>query len=96
MSSYKELLAQREQLEQQIAQAKSVELKEAVASVRRIVSEYELTAEDIFGGKKSVGARIGSKVEPKYKDPATGQTWTGRGKAPLWIAGVEDRSKYAI
>jgi DNA-binding protein H-NS len=35
------------------------------------------------------------KVAPKYRDPATGQTWTGRGKAPKWIQN-EDREKFAI
>jgi DNA-binding protein H-NS len=44
--------------------------------------------------KKRVGKKRG-KVAPKYKNPATGETWTGRGKAPKWIAG-KDRSKFAI
>lgn len=38
--------------------------------------------------------RVG-KVAPKYRDPATGATWTGRGIAPKWIAD-KDRSKYLI
>ncbi len=25
-------------------------------------------------------------VAPKYRDNETGQTWTGRGKAPTWLA----------
>ena len=28
----------------------------------------------------------GTVVAPKYRDPTTGQTWTGRGKPPKWIA----------
>ena len=28
-------------------------------------------------------------VPPKYRHPATGATWTGRGKAPLWIVDAE-------
>lgn len=28
-------------------------------------------------------------VPPKYRHPATGATWTGRGKAPLWIVEAE-------
>lgn len=27
-----------------------------------------------------------SVVAPKYRDPATGTTWTGRGKQPKWLA----------
>ncbi|MGE8454289.1 MAG: H-NS family nucleoid-associated regulatory protein [Pseudomonadales bacterium] len=29
----------------------------------------------------------GSVGAPKYRDPATGATWTGRGKPPNWING---------
>ncbi|MEX3983683.1 H-NS histone family protein [Paraburkholderia sp. EG287A] len=35
-------------------------------------------------------------VAPKYKDPDSGATWSGRGRAPLWIADAEDRSKFLI
>lgn len=33
---------------------------------------------------------------PKYRDPKTGSTWSGRGTAPGWIAGAKDRSKFLI
>jgi DNA-binding protein H-NS len=46
--------------------------------------------------RKAGGTRGPSgKVAPKYRDPATGETWTGRGKAPKWIEG-KNRSSYAI
>ena len=35
-------------------------------------------------------------VAPKYADPKTGATWSGRGLAPLWIRDVKDRSKFLI
>lgn len=94
MNSYKELLKQKEALEQQIHEARARELSEAVARVRALVAEYELTAEDVFPPARA-GRSTGSKVAPKYRDPATGQTWTGRGKAPKWIQN-EDREKFAI
>lgn len=31
-------------------------------------------------------ANAGVKVPPKYKDSATGNTWTGRGKMPKWVS----------
>ena len=100
MNSYKELLKQREALEQQISEARRRELSDAVAQVRALVSEYGLTAQDVFpvGKAGKVGrssATAGTKVAPKYRDPATGQTWTGRGKAPKWIQN-ENREKFAI
>ena len=35
-------------------------------------------------------------VAPKYADPKTGATWSGRGRAPAWIRDVKDRSKFLI
>jgi DNA-binding protein H-NS len=34
---------------------------------------------------KSTGGDKRSTVAPKYRDPATGTTWTGRGKKPKWV-----------
>jgi DNA-binding protein H-NS len=36
-------------------------------------------------------------VQPaKYRDPKTGAEWSGRGRAPGWLAGAKDRSKFLI
>ena len=98
MSSYKDLLKQRDELEKQIQDARQRELTEAVAKVRALVEEHSLTAEDVFPPARSArssSSGAGSKVAPKYKNPETGETWTGRGKAPKWIQD-QDRSKYEI
>jgi DNA-binding protein H-NS len=95
MTSYKELLKQREALEKQINEARHQELAGALTQVRALVEEFGLTAQDIFPAARARSSASGSKVAPKYRDPATGQTWTGRGKAPKWIQN-EDRAKFAI
>lgn len=94
--TYKELLEQREALEKAIAQARQNEIAAAVSKVRELVAEFGLTAQDIFParGVKSSG-KVTAKVAAKYRDPATGQTWTGRGKAPKWIDG-KDRNQFLI
>ena len=99
-NSYKELLKQRVALEQAIATARAHELSEAITKARELVAEFGLTVQDVFpsgrGASKSGNkASSGNKVAPKYRDPATGQSWTGRGKAPKWIDG-QDRAKYLI
>ena len=33
---------------------------------------------------------------PMYQDPKTGATWSGRGRAPAWIASAKDRTKFLI
>jgi DNA-binding protein H-NS len=95
--TYKELLQQREALELAIAQARQNEISSAVAKVRDLVAEYGLTAQDIFPGRgaKTGAVKAASKVAAKYRDEATGQTWTGRGKAPKWIEG-KDRTPFVI
>ncbi|AFT90089.1 H-NS family nucleoid-associated regulatory protein [Paraburkholderia phenoliruptrix] len=45
-------------------------------------------------------AKAGNYVKgpqaPKYRDPKSGATWSGRGPAPAWLAGAKDRSKFLI
>jgi DNA-binding protein H-NS len=95
MTTYKELLQQREALESRIAEARQREISQAVSQVRALVAEFSLTAQDVFPTGKSRPASSGNKVAAKYRDPATGNTWTGRGKAPKWIDG-QDRAKFLI
>jgi len=39
--------------------------------------------------KASKASRTKKTVAPKYRHPDTAATWTGRGKAPLWIVEAE-------
>ena len=58
MSSYKELLKQREALEQKINEARRNELSEAVSQVRALVTEFGLTAQDVFPAGKARSPQI--------------------------------------
>ena len=97
MTTLAQLIEQRAALEAQIEAARKSEIADAVAKVRALVAEYGLTADDVFGGAKKRGPKAvtGGKVAAKYRDPATGATWTGRGKAPKWIDG-KDRAQFVI
>ncbi len=95
MTTYKELLKQREALEHQISEARQRELADAISKTRALVAEYGLTAHDVFPPTKTRGSTAGSKVAAKYRNPQTGETWTGRGKAPRWIAD-QNREKFLI
>ncbi len=91
MTSYTELLAHKAELEALIATAQAERKAEGIAAARALIQEHGLTAADVFPPAKSkcsVGA-------PKYRDPATGATWTGRGKPPNWING-KDRAPFLI
>lgn len=42
------------------------------------------------------GNYVRGKQPPKYRDPKSGATWSGRGRAPAWLAGAKDRKKFLI
>lgn len=47
-----------------------------------------------FTNKKKTG-RVRAPLAPKYRNPASGETWSGRGKAPKWID-PKNKDKYLI
>jgi DNA-binding protein H-NS len=90
------------------AQAEALAAKKSIAVIEKIKSlmaEHGLTTADIdahAGGKKR-GPKPGAKAAAKssalaarYRDPKTGATWSGHGRAPGWIASAKDRSKFLV
>ncbi len=89
MSSLQDLLAQRAEIEKKIADVQREERANAIAKVKALMAEFGLTAADI-AGRAPVARTAGSskstgKVAPKYRNAATGETWTGRGLQPKWL-----------
>jgi len=46
--------------------------------------------------KASGKAALKGKLPPKYRNPKTGETWSGHARPPAWIKDVKDRSKFLI
>lgn len=44
-------------------------------------------------GGKAKAAKPRKPVAAKYRNAATGETWSGRGKAPKWLAALEATGK---
>lgn len=96
MTSYTDLLAQKAtlerqaaELEKQLQQARKQERSGVINQIRALMAEHGLTADDLAGksGKApKESANRGKTVAPKYKDPASGSTWTGRGLKPKWLS----------
>ena len=88
MSSLQDLLAKRAALEQEIEATQKRERQDAISKVKSLMSEHGLSVADLSskstGGAKA-GATKGSKVAPKYRNAATGDTWSGRGLQPKWL-----------
>ena len=95
-TSLKDLLAQREALEARITELQAAEHSEAIAKVRTLIDEYGLTQENIFPSSARKTPKTSSpKVAAKYRDPASGKEWSGRGLAPKWLAG-KNKDDYLI
>ena len=64
-----------------------------------LIRKAGLTAADITkamkGNKRAKASKLaGVKVEPKYRNPKDKtQTWTGRGRAPVWAAALKKAGK---
>ena len=95
MTTLKEIDAQLAVLQARREELRQSELKGAIAQARSLVAEYGLTSADVFLPSRGRSSGNRAKVAAKYRDPASGATWTGRGKAPKWIKG-QDRAQYAI
>lgn len=95
MAKYQELLAQKAALEEQIEVARQAELQAVIQQVRQVVQDYGLSVEDL-GLQPKRGKKTSAKapVAPKYQDPKTGATWSGRGRAPAWLG--KNRARFLI
>jgi DNA-binding protein H-NS len=87
MASLQDLLAKRAALEQEIEATQKREKQDAIAKVKTLMTEYGLTVADL--GNKPPAAKAGTpkgtKVAPKFRNGATGETWSGRGLQPKWL-----------
>jgi DNA-binding protein H-NS len=92
-NTYAELQAQIAELQKRAMEARTTEVAAAKEQIRSIMQEYNLTIADLGGVTKSAKPR--KSVAAKYRDKATGQEWTGRGRAPKWLAG-KDRAEFLI
>ncbi len=91
--SLSELLAQQSALDHAIREARTADKAEAVARVRRLMSEHGLTVTDLAAKATPKTGGTGKKVAPKYRDRVSGATWTGRGLKPKWLQAALDAGK---
>ena len=84
------------ELRNKLKQHENQQRDQAMTTIKGLIKQHSFTAEQLgLGGKKSALGKKGDKagradkgttVAAKYMDPATGAKWTGRGRAPVWLA----------
>jgi DNA-binding protein H-NS len=73
----------------------------AIAEMRERFSQLELSFEEVLAaeGNKQTTRRSGATARVKYRGP-DGETWSGRGRAPVWLkileAGGHNREEYLV
>ena len=69
----------------------------AIEKLKAIAREHGYSLEELAGTKKPrKSAATGSRkpVAPKYANPSnTSETWTGRGRKPLWVQAALNQGK---
>lgn len=98
MPTYQELRSQIEKLQTQAEEQRQKEIKDSIAEIKKKIGDLGLTAADLGlvrtrVAKKAVGGGRKKSVKAKYRDPASGATWTGRGRPPRWIVDAEAKGK---
>ena len=90
------------------AQAEAIVAKQSsvvLEKIRGLMEKHGLTTADIDahvgsrkrGPKAAAKTAVGTvKSVPKYRDPKSGATWSGHGRAPGWITNVKDRSRFLV
>ena len=80
-------------MDARLAAEKEVERFGVIKRIGELMQQHGITAADLTGkpatraakGEPRQSALTGVKVPPKYHDPATGETWSGRGLQPKWL-----------
>lgn len=97
MSRYLELKSQLALLELRIEIAQATEKPKVIEEIRARMAEWGIELRDLQDARKSpkyVPKKSGRYL-PKYRDPDSGSTWSGKGREPGWIAG-KDRSAFSL
>jgi DNA-binding protein H-NS len=111
MSKLTALRKQIATLEAKAERITKLEMTSSIAKVKAMMQSLGVTVEHLGSNfstavKKMTGSktaparktrakRAGAGV-PKYADPKSGQTWTGFGRAPAWIASAKDRTAFLV
>lgn len=96
MKTYSDLISEFERLKKDIDSVREYEAKLIAERVMALLYESGIDIKKIFGVATGELPHEGRpKIRPKYWNPETGTTWSGRGKTPRWLVG-QDRDKFRI
>jgi DNA-binding protein H-NS len=95
MATFKEIQNQIAELQRAAEEARANEVQGAIDQIRTLMADYSLSIEDIQGtmrGKKGGKAKGTGKVQ--FRDNE-GNSWSGRGRMPVWLHG-KDKEQFRV
>jgi DNA-binding protein H-NS len=77
---------------------RTAEQEAILRSVRKLVSFWQITADELAGIPEPVRVETPVKAPPclKYRHPITQQTWDGEGGQPQWLREALTREGYTV
>ncbi len=93
MSSYQEILKQIEELKNKAEDVRKQEMAGAITEIKRLMAQFGISCDDLGFTSRAAKAKTRRTITAKYQDPATGKTWSGRGRRPRWVVEQESQGK---
>ena len=97
MTTYAEYVEQIAKLQSLAEVARQNEINDAITKIKDLMQAHGVSIEDLSSGSraKPAKAKVTATVAAQFKNPETGETWTGRGRAPRWLDG-KDKEQFRI
>ncbi|GAA5086409.1 H-NS histone family protein [Paenalcaligenes hermetiae] len=95
LTEKQEIEKQIQKLQRKMRTLHSRQRRPVINSIVRSMQEYEITPEEIAQAfeRRQKRAITASKAPARYRNPQTGDTWTGRGRPPRWITDAEQNGQ---
>lgn len=95
MTTYAEYVEQIAKLQALAEAARKDEINDAIKKIKDLMNLHGVTVADLASGSRPKPAKAKGSVAAQFKNPETGETWTGRGRSPRWLDG-KDKDAYRI
>ncbi|WP_157915134.1 H-NS histone family protein [Paraburkholderia acidicola] len=83
MTTFEEYKAKIAVLKNELTKERRRCAPQVLKEIHKCIKEFEFDITDVF----PESAKFRGRAAPKYFDPASGRTWSGRGRQPAWIRG---------